>query len=54
HGATRFRLHTGHRSESGLRLYRRVGYEAVGTAQGADGVPVIILEKHAGAYAATA
>ncbi|MFV0137040.1 GNAT family N-acetyltransferase [Streptomyces sp. HMX87] len=54
HGATRFRLHTGHRSESSLRLYRRVGYQAVGTAQGADGVPMIVLEKQAGAYAATA
>ncbi|MFR9799315.1 GNAT family N-acetyltransferase [Streptomyces sp. MS06] len=53
-GATRFRLHTGHRSESGLRLYRRVGYETVGTEQGADGVPMIVLEKPAGTYAATA
>ncbi|MGV9250374.1 GNAT family N-acetyltransferase [Streptomyces sp. NPDC003697] len=54
HGATRFRLHTGHRSESNLRLYRRVGYQRVGTAEGADGVPMIVLEKAAGAYAATA
>ncbi|PZT69932.1 GNAT family N-acetyltransferase [Streptomyces sp. SW4] len=54
HGTTRFRLHTGHRSEGNLRLYRRVGYETVGTAQGADGVPMIVLEKQAGAYAATA
>jgi len=53
-GATRFRLHTGHRSEGNLRLYRRVGYEAVGTSKGADGVPMIVLEKSAGAYAATA
>ncbi|MEW2450218.1 GNAT family N-acetyltransferase [Streptomyces parvulus] len=53
-GAKRFRLHTGHRSESGLRLYRRVGYETVGTAEGADGVPVIVLEKPAEAYATTA
>ena len=53
-GAKKFRLHTGHRSESGLRLYRRVGYEKVGTAQGADGVPMVILEKQAGAYAQTA
>ncbi|AZS88336.1 GNAT family N-acetyltransferase [Streptomyces griseoviridis] len=53
-GATRFRLHTGHRSEGNLRLYRRVGYETVGTAEGADGVPMIVLEKAAGAYAATA
>ncbi|MFF9626034.1 GNAT family N-acetyltransferase [Streptomyces griseosporeus] len=53
-GATRFRLHTGHRSEGNLRLYRRVGYEAVGTVEGADGVRMIVLEKQAGAYAATA
>ncbi|MFE2052930.1 GNAT family N-acetyltransferase [Streptomyces sp. NPDC059459] len=52
-GAKRFRLHTG-RSESNLRLYRRVGYETVGTAQGADGIPMIILEKPAGAYVTTA
>ncbi|WP_320783316.1 GNAT family N-acetyltransferase [Streptomyces sp. CRN 30] len=53
-GATRFRLHTGHRSESNLRLYQRVGYETVGTSQGADGVPMIVLEKRSGAYVATA
>ncbi|ANJ06580.1 GNAT family N-acetyltransferase [Streptomyces parvulus] len=53
-GAKRFRLHTGHRSESGLRLYRRVGYRTVGTAEGADGVPMIVLEKPAEAYATTA
>ncbi|MBZ6230628.1 GNAT family N-acetyltransferase [Streptomyces olivaceus] len=53
-GAKRFRLHTGHRSEGNLGLYRRVGYETVGTVRGADGVPMIILEKTAGAYAATA
>ncbi|MFC9929289.1 GNAT family N-acetyltransferase [Streptomyces sp. NPDC127190] len=53
-GATRFRLFTGHRSEGNLRLYRRVGYEAVGRSKGTDGVEMIILEKQAGAYAATA
>ncbi|GGZ08067.1 GNAT family N-acetyltransferase [Streptomyces poonensis] len=55
-GATRFRLHTGHRSEGNLRLYRRVGYETVGTSKGEDGVPMIVLEKAAptGSYAATA
>lgn len=53
-GATTFRLHTGHRSEGNLGLYRKVGYEAVGTAEGADGVPMIVLEKRAGAYAQTA
>ena len=49
-----FRLHTGHRSEGNLRLYRRVGYQAVGTSQGNDGVPMIVLEKPAEAYVATA
>ncbi|MFD5079087.1 GNAT family N-acetyltransferase [Streptomyces sp. NPDC058371] len=55
-GAKTFRLHTGHRSESGLRLYRRVGYQAVGTSKGDDGVPMIVLEKQApaGSYATTA
>ncbi|MFE3633147.1 GNAT family N-acetyltransferase [Streptomyces cellostaticus] len=53
-GATRFRLHTGHRSEGNLRLYRRVGYETVGRSTGADGVELIVLEKRAGAYATTA
>ncbi|MEV6946386.1 GNAT family N-acetyltransferase [Streptomyces sp. NPDC051172] len=54
HGAKVFRLHTGHRSEGNLRLYRRVGYQAVGTSQGNDGVPMIVLEKPAEAYVATA
>ncbi|WP_338899257.1 GNAT family N-acetyltransferase [Streptomyces sp. TG1A-60] len=53
-GATRFRLSAGRRSEGNLRLYRRVGYETVGTSQGQDGVPMVVLEKPAGAYAATA
>ncbi|MBM7088946.1 GNAT family N-acetyltransferase [Streptomyces sp. NPDC012461] len=53
-GARTFRLHTGHRSESNLRLYSKVGYQRVGTSQGADGVPMIVLEKTAGSYAATA
>ncbi|MFF8865658.1 GNAT family N-acetyltransferase [Streptomyces sp. NPDC015139] len=53
-GATRFRLHTGHRSEGSLRLYRRSGYQTVGRSQGADGVEMIVLEKQAGTYAQTA
>ncbi|NUR00256.1 MAG: GNAT family N-acetyltransferase [Streptomyces sp.] len=53
-GAKVFRLHTGHRSEGNLRLYRRVGYQAVGTSQGNDGVPMIVLEKPAEAYVTTA
>ncbi|MFI6062795.1 GNAT family N-acetyltransferase [Streptomyces sp. NPDC051286] len=43
--ATRFRLHTGHRSETNLRLYRRAGYAPVGSATGQDGVRLILLEK---------
>ncbi|MFJ9717968.1 GNAT family N-acetyltransferase [Streptomyces sp. NPDC101213] len=54
HGATRFRLFTGHRSEGNLRLYRRVGYRTVGTSQGSDGVPMIVLEKSADEFATTA
>ncbi|WP_299541706.1 GNAT family N-acetyltransferase [uncultured Streptomyces sp.] len=46
---TRFRLHTGHRSEGNLRLYRRAGYARVGDATGEDGVRLILLEKEAGA-----
>ncbi|MEU1481440.1 GNAT family N-acetyltransferase [Streptomyces sp. NPDC001668] len=53
-GATSFRLFTGHRSEGNLRLYRKVGYQTVGTSEGTDGVPMIVLEKPAGTYAATA
>ncbi|MFS4097619.1 GNAT family N-acetyltransferase [Streptomyces sp. AF1A] len=53
-GATRFRLHTGHRSEGNLRLYRKSGYQTVGRSTGADGVELIILEKPVGTYAATA
>lgn len=53
-GAIRFRLSAGHRSEGNLRLYRRVGYETVGTSQGRDGVPMVVLEKPAEAYATTA
>ncbi|MER5913068.1 GNAT family N-acetyltransferase [Streptomyces sp. NPDC001982] len=54
HGAKRFRLHTGHRSEGNLRLYRRVGYEAVGRSKGNDGVELIVLEKPAGTFVTTA
>ncbi|MFF8728586.1 GNAT family N-acetyltransferase [Streptomyces sp. NPDC015171] len=53
-GAKRFRLVAGHRSEGNLRLYRRVGYQTVGRAKGADGVEMIVLEKAAGEYAQTA
>ncbi|MGW1135106.1 GNAT family N-acetyltransferase [Streptomyces griseoluteus] len=53
-GATTYRMRTGHRSESGLRLCRKLGYRAVGRSVGADGVEMIVLEKPAAAYAATA
>ncbi|MFI5747365.1 GNAT family N-acetyltransferase [Streptomyces sp. NPDC051644] len=49
--ATRFRLHTGHRSESNLRLYQRAGYAPVGNETGQDGVRMILLEKDATAPA---
>ncbi|MEU6014069.1 GNAT family N-acetyltransferase [Streptomyces sp. NPDC047515] len=49
--ATRFRLQTGHRSESNLRLYRRAGYAQVGNETGRDGVRMILLEKDATAPA---
>ncbi|MFE4922114.1 GNAT family N-acetyltransferase [Streptomyces sp. NPDC056661] len=45
--ATRFRLQTGHRSETNLRLYRRAGYTPVGNTTGEDGVRLIQLEKDA-------
>ncbi|MFD3549149.1 GNAT family N-acetyltransferase [Streptomyces sp. NPDC058655] len=48
HGATaRFRLHTGHKSESNLRLYRKAGYTRVGGRTASDGVQLVILEKDA-------
>ncbi|MER5872152.1 GNAT family N-acetyltransferase [Streptomyces sp. NPDC002044] len=43
----RFRLHTGHRSESNLRLYRKAGYTQVGGRTASDGVRLVILEKEA-------
>ncbi|MFD4759039.1 GNAT family N-acetyltransferase [Streptomyces sp. NPDC058439] len=54
--ATRFRLHTGHRSEGNLRLYRRAGYAPVGNEMSQDGVRMILLEKDATApvYVASA
>ncbi|MEV0415595.1 GNAT family N-acetyltransferase [Streptomyces sp. NPDC050448] len=48
HGETaRFRLHTGHKSESNLRLYRKAGYVQVGGRTASDGVRLLILEKEA-------
>lgn len=46
-GTVRFRLHTGHRSESNLRLYRKAGYTQVGGRTASDGVQLVILEKEA-------
>lgn len=46
-GPARFRLHTGHRSESNLRLYRKAGYVQVGGRTASDGVRLVILEKEA-------
>ncbi|MFF4581288.1 GNAT family N-acetyltransferase [Streptomyces sp. NPDC001389] len=46
-GTTRFRLHTGHKSESNLRLYRKAGYAKVGNRTASDGVRLVILEKDA-------
>ncbi|GAB2585853.1 GNAT family N-acetyltransferase [Streptomyces capparidis] len=41
----RYRLSTGHRSEGNLRLYRRFGYETVGTDRISRSLDVITLEK---------
>ncbi|MEV6309164.1 GNAT family N-acetyltransferase [Streptomyces sp. NPDC051840] len=49
--ATRFRLHTGERSEGNLRLYRKAGYTLVGNTTGGDGVRLVLLEKDAEAPA---
>ncbi|MEU1126442.1 GNAT family N-acetyltransferase [Streptomyces sp. NPDC005899] len=49
--ATRFRLHTGERSEGNLRLYRKAGYARVGDATVEDGVRIVLLEKEAAAPA---
>ncbi|RSS82752.1 GNAT family N-acetyltransferase [Streptomyces sp. WAC06614] len=45
--AARFRLHTGRKSESNLRMYRKAGYVAVGGRTASDGVELVILEKDA-------
>ncbi|UQX00335.1 GNAT family N-acetyltransferase [Streptomyces sp. RerS4] len=48
-GTTRFRLHTGVKSEANLRMYRKAGYLAVGNRTASDGVHLVILEKEADA-----
>ncbi|MFF8832946.1 GNAT family N-acetyltransferase [Streptomyces sp. NPDC015131] len=45
--AKRFQLLSGHRSESGLRLYRKKGYEAVATSEIGPRLTVVTLEKAA-------
>ncbi|MEV7612967.1 GNAT family N-acetyltransferase [Streptomyces sp. NPDC089799] len=45
--AARFRLHTGRKSESNLRMYRKAGYVAVGGRTASDGIELVILEKDA-------
>ncbi|MFD7166311.1 GNAT family N-acetyltransferase [Streptomyces violascens] len=54
--AKRFRLFTGHRSESNLRLCRRHGYATVATDAVSARLSLITLEKDAGAqeFAASA
>jgi ribosomal protein S18 acetylase RimI-like enzyme len=43
--AKRYRLFTGHRSETNLRLYRKLGYEAVSREQVSNRLSLITLEK---------
>lgn len=43
----RYRLFTGHRSDGNLRLYRKLGYETVGTEQVSRRLSLITLEKEA-------
>ncbi|MFC0849376.1 GNAT family N-acetyltransferase [Streptomyces noboritoensis] len=47
--AKRFRLFTGHRSESNLRLYRKHGYAPVATEALSPGLSLVTLEKDASA-----
>ncbi|MCE7079754.1 GNAT family N-acetyltransferase [Streptomyces sp. ST2-7A] len=42
---TRYRLSTGHRSEVGLRLYRKVGYAPVATERVSRALSMVTLEK---------
>ncbi len=43
--ARRYRLSTGHRSESGIRLYRRLGYTPVATERVSSRLDMVTLEK---------
>ncbi|MDQ1039876.1 ribosomal protein S18 acetylase RimI-like enzyme [Streptomyces sp. V3I8] len=50
-GAKSFRLFTGHRSERNLRLYRKHGYEPVGTERVDERLSLVTLAKRVGAGA---
>ncbi|MFD7032800.1 GNAT family N-acetyltransferase [Streptomyces sp. NPDC059917] len=52
--ASRFRLFTGRKSESNLRMYRKAGYVAVGGRTASDGIELVMLEKEATDYAVSA
>ncbi|WP_330329513.1 GNAT family N-acetyltransferase [Streptomyces sp. NBC_00536] len=52
--AARFRLFTGRKSESNLRMYRKAGYVAVGGRTASDGVELVMLEKETTDYAVSA
>ncbi|MCX5202380.1 GNAT family N-acetyltransferase [Streptomyces sp. NBC_00237] len=52
--AKRFRLFTGHRSETNLRLYRSRGYATVSRKPVGPQLTLITLEKDAESYAASA
>lgn len=51
HGALRFRLLTGHRSDGNIRLYRRCGYVPASTERVSPKLSLITLEKEAVAQA---
>ena len=46
--ARRFELFTGHKSESNIRLYERVGYRAVRQERVNEKVTLVVMEKMAG------
>ncbi|GAA3490506.1 MULTISPECIES: GNAT family N-acetyltransferase [Streptomyces] len=52
--AKRFRLFTGHRNETNLRLYRSRGYATVSKEQSTPKLTLITLEKEAEDYATSA
>ncbi len=46
--ASRLELFTGHKSESNIRLYERVGYRAVRQEQVSEKVTLVVMEKTVG------